>query len=254
MTAWRSAAAVLSLALASLACARPPCLSDGGCAGDELCVEGRCLARGSPAFVSPDVDLFVLRRAGVALDGRDEDWTGVELIPLWTPLVGLRPDPSLAAFRLSWSDAGLWFFVRVKDLHFTFRPVGSKTSGFLFDNVTLLLDAAPGLSKTDYDGAVSALELHPAGEINDFAPVKSWPTQFVFASTPDGYSLEGLARWPSAFTPVAGSVIGLEVVANDVDEAQTARSAMGWKDATDQAWNDPSVLGRALLSLPAADE
>lgn len=63
-----------------------------------------------------------------------------------------------------------------------------------------------------------------------------------------GYIVEAQIPWTTLLgTPVAGQFVGIDFMVNDDDNAGTRDAKLSWNAATDDAWDDASLFGTAIL-------
>ena len=80
--------------------------------------------------------------------------------------------------------------------------------------------------------------------------------EFVSVETADGYAIEARVPWANFnLTPYDGTLIGLEIKANDDDTGGDARDTKyGWYEDMDNAWQYAHVFGTAQLSGTIIDD
>lgn len=67
-------------------------------------------------------------------------------------------------------------------------------------------------------------------------------------STTNGYIVEGLIPWSTLqATPLAGQLVGIDFMINDDDDGTGRDGKLSWNAATDNAWENPSLFGTAVL-------
>lgn len=68
-------------------------------------------------------------------------------------------------------------------------------------------------------------------------------------STTNGYIIEARIPWTTLLgTPVIGQKLGIDFMINDDDDGTARDGKLSWNSATDNAWQDASIWGTAILA------
>jgi len=72
---------------------------------------------------------------------------------------------------------------------------------------------------------------------------------YTSVSTANGYIIEASIPWTTLQgTPVKGQNIGIDFMINDDDDGSGRDKKLSWNASEDNAWQDPSIFGTALLA------
>jgi oligosaccharide reducing-end xylanase len=72
---------------------------------------------------------------------------------------------------------------------------------------------------------------------------------YAAVSTPSGYIIEARIPWSTLQgSPVVGQLLGIDFMINDDDDGTGRDGKLSWNAAEDQAWQNPSLFGTAVLA------
>jgi hypothetical protein len=153
------------------------------------------------------------------------------------------PQDLSASFRMAWSAEALLVHVLVTDE----QVVSSSETDYSNDNVEVYVDADN--SRPSSYGARQFQFRVVAGSEDVFEKEgRSDGVAARYASSDDGYTVTLTIPWTTlGVTASAGAFIGLEVQVADND-GSGRESKLAWSATEDNAWEDPSVFGKARLS------
>jgi endo-1,4-beta-D-glucanase Y len=189
--------------------------------------------------------------APVAVDGTvDEVWNNVNVLPaaatkLLSGTVTNSADLS-GNFKALWDDTYLYILADITDD----VKISESTNAYDDDGVEVYIDINNDKATT-YG-------------TNDFQYTFGWNKGTTVSVLPAGRSVAGItytavartggyiieARIPWATiqgTPAAGQLVGIDFMINDDDDNGVRDGKLSWNAATDNAWQDPSLFGTAIL-------
>lgn len=204
-----------------------------GADGADCCPEARCLDPATRAYAEAP-----RAPAPIAVDGAAEDWSGAAWLEARRPALAGRPGGSSladlsASVAFFWDEGALYLFVVVTD-DVVMAPdpcigvvgLDEETCGssppfqpWRDDCVEIFLDLDP---LDTVAGRVGDDEVHlfltQLGEVaaND-RTLDGWTATAAAVVRSPGWAVEASVRWPTPL-PVAGEVIGFEILVDDNDE------------------------------------
>ncbi len=178
------------------------------------------------------------------IDGTiDGLWGGYAAFPLTKLSQGSISGPAdlSATFQMTWNASNLFILVNVTDD--ILRNNGG--SNWQKDALELLIDIGNNKSTTygtsdfQYNFVYNDLTVYET-QNNATSGVT-----FKQGAKTGGYIMEISIPWSTlGGAPAAGSFMGFELGVDDNDNAGTTRDAkIAWSDATDNAWQNPSLFG-----------
>jgi len=197
---------------------------------------------------SPDVTL-PKTEDGPHLDGFvDALWNDVPQSTLGVRHGTIADDSDLSAtWKGIWDDDNLYVLVQVTD---GTRVEGDSDAPWSDDSVELYLDVDNDAGSS-YDNDYQ-LGLRPGDEDSITTGYHSnedtTGMEVATQNTDAGYDMEVKLPWSTlGATPSSGHVMGIDVHVNDDDTEGDRDGKLSWNAATDTAWEQPRVFGRATL-------
>jgi len=201
----------------------------------------------SPVEVTAEVGQAA---APPVIDGKIEDiWAKAKAYELenslYDPVSG--PEDCSASFRALWDNDNLYILVQVQD-----EDLGNDSDDYWEDDaVEVFIDAdntkAGAYGSNDYRYHFDWDPVSP--QMGETAHEKTQGVRYVMVRTGKGYTVEIGFPWASlGVKPSAGSSIGLDVQVNDDDGGGGRDHKLAWSATEDDAWQNPSVFGNAVLA------
>lgn len=199
-----------------------------------------------------------------AIDGTvDAIWNNPELLPInaTKSLVGTVSSTNdlSGTAKYLWDDTYVYIFATITD-----NAKQNDSENFYEDDaVEFYFDI-----NNDKATAYAANDVQYSFGWNDGAVVGSLPAgrsttgiSYSSVSTTDGYVIEARIPWATLQgTPAAGQSLGIDFMINDDDDGTARDKKLSWNAAVDNAWQDPSLFGTAILleqvitNLPHTDQ
>lgn len=160
------------------------------------------------------------------------------------------------SFKALWDDTYLYILADITDD----ITMNESTNSYDDDAVEIYLDINNNKGTT-----YSATDVQYTFGWDDGTIVGALPTgrstagiTYSAVARTGGYSIEARIPWATVQgTPATGQLIGIDFMVNDDDDGGERDAKLSWNAATDNAWQDPSLFGTAVLetelcSTPAA--
>jgi len=152
-------------------------------------------------------------------------------------------------WRSSWDDQNLYVKVNITDD----RHVRDSQKPWADDSIEIYIDA-DGSRKSRYDGwndfqltyRLYDQKLTVGGKTpkNKIHAVRHKMVKLV-----NGYQLETTIPWSTLnVKPKHGHVVGFDIQVNDDDSGNQRDSKLAWNAKSDQAWKNPRMFGRMILT------
>lgn len=207
----------------------------------------------STAITVKVIDPFKIYKTptAITIDGTpDAIWSNASVLPasaakLLSGTVTNTADLS-GTFKALWDNTYLYVYADVTDESLK----NESTNAYDDDGIEVYIDA-DNAKATAYDA-------------NDVQYSFNWDDGTTIGTIPAAYSKTGIsysavnktggyiieARIPWATlqaTPTIGKVLGVDFMINDDDDGTTRDAKLSWNAATDDAWDDASLFGIAVL-------
>lgn len=179
-----------------------------------------------------------INKGTVSIDGNaDAAWANVDVIPL---SIVLGAEVTATAKAL-WDAENLYVYVEVKDANLD----ATASADHEKDSVEVFIDENNAKAET-YEDDDKQYRVNIENE-QTFKGTKCMAENIKSAvvKTSDGYVLEAAYKWTD-ITPSNGKQIGIEFQINDAKGGARIGTA-SWYDDSGQGYQNPSVLGTALL-------
>lgn len=187
-----------------------------------------------------------------AIDGeREALWDDAQMVTLESRANNNTPespeDLTVQAY-LMWDNDNLYLFYDVRDADL-FNDSGN---GWQDDTPEIYLDGGNEKATTYDDNDVQwEMSWNNNGIVSGNTAGRVEGLEFVTLDVEGGYTLEAMMPWANVpLDPAAGTKIGLELMVNDDDTGGDNRDTkIAWYTApgVDEAWQNPSLFGTALL-------
>jgi hypothetical protein len=189
------------------------------------------------------------------VDGvRDEAWAGApvyRLAALSPEQTAPAPEDFSATFRPLWDDERLYLLIEISDD--VKRPFAEGMKPHFSDQCEIYVFAGEGHEdrpKWEYGGPRQfAYEAFRApARLKPTWKTKQTTHAFAATEAAQGWTAEvalPFAFWD--FRPAPGATLGLEVHCNDGDAGPERDNHLAWSDARNEAWRNPSVIGKLTL-------
>ncbi|MFH0963503.1 MAG: sugar-binding protein, partial [Planctomycetota bacterium] len=238
----------------------------GKSTGEEAAKETRTSQKENPIRPS--------KRAKIRIDGKMEDWQGVEPFEVKTvsqvvigqPVAGLPAGVQKAwngegdlSYRLytAWDEDNFYWAVLVKDDVVVENPYRGKPQCYEGDCVEVFLDVRERSKQVipEYDDLVGQILVTPATAEHPSASVGPASRRNIVSGMKAASSVTDAGYFVEGAIPVRdllpgglgqGQVIGFDVAVDDTDSAANRKTQMNWAGTRD-AHRDASVFGRLQL-------
>jgi oligosaccharide reducing-end xylanase len=224
----------------ALACLKS-CGMDTDCSSPNLCDSG------SKQCVDPTAARIARVAVSPVIDGtRDATWDTAPFFPLQNTILGsIRNDNDLEGrFAVVWDASALYILAIVSDD----QVVSDSTYPWEDDCVELFIDGNQSRG-TSYDANdVQYVFRVGAQDAREVSKGKIAGVTYAVKATAQGYVAE--IRVPFSAIGVQGfngKRIGIDVHVDDDDDGGSRDAKLSWWGTADNAWRDPSALGRAYL-------
>lgn len=188
----------------------------------------------------------------IVLDGAADDaWLNPEVLSMKAEniLVGdgfTNADLSGEA-KLLWDNDYLYLLALVKDD----TKVNDSENTYEDDNVEFYFDV-----NNDKADEYGANDVQYSFAWDDGTTVGTLPDgrsivdiEYELSETTDGYLVEARIPWTTLqASPSADQMIGIDFMINDDDNGAGRDGKLSWNASTDDAWQNPSIFGVAVLS------
>lgn len=148
--------------------------------------------------------------------------------------------------KLLWDDANVYFYAEIKDD----AKQNDSDNSYEDDAIEIYFDINNNKATT-----YGANDVQYSFGWNDGTVVGALPSgrsvagiEYMVVSTPNGYNVEGSIPWSTLqATPQEGQFLGIDFMINDDDNGTGRDGKLSWNAATDNAWENPSLFGVAIL-------
>ena len=187
----------------------------------------------------------------ITIDGTaDAIWSNASVLPasaakLLSGTVTNAADLS-GTFKALWDNTYLYVYADINDESLK----NESTNAYDDDGIEVYVDG-DNTKATTYD----AKDVQYSFDWNDGTTIGSIPSAYsktgITYSAVDktgGYIVETRIPWTTLqATPAVGKLIGIDFMINDDDDGSTRDAKLSWNAATDDAWEDASLFGLAVL-------
>lgn len=186
------------------------------------------------------------------LDGETETlWQdpNIEAISAEKVLTGtVSNDADLSGtVKFLWDDVNVYFFAEITDN----AKQNDSENSYEDDAIEIYFDA-DNSKATSYD----ANDVQYSFGWDDGTVVGSLPDgrsvaniEYAVTETATGYNVEGSIPWATMQgSPQEGNLIGIDFMINDDDDGTGRDKKLSWNAGADDAWENPSLFGQAVLS------
>ncbi len=151
-----------------------------------------------------------------------------------------------ASYKATWDATNLYFLVQVTD---DAKRNDAGTDVYNDDNVEIYLDFGNTKSTTyaanDHQFTFRWNDPTAAYEINGHAVTGITK---AISNTTSGYIMEISIPWATIDgNPVLNAFHGFDIMVNDDDDGGARDRKLAWLASVDETWNDPSLMGTAIL-------
>ena len=187
----------------------------------------------------------------IAIDGTiDAVWSnaGIPTAAAAKLLSGVVTNPADLSgnFKALWDDTYLYVLADVNDD----TKVNESTNVYDDDAVEVYVDI-----NNDKATTYGANDVQYSFGWNDGTTVGALPTgrsvtgiTYSAVARTGGYIIEARIPWSTLQgSPAVGQLVGMDFMINDDDDNGTRDGKLSWNAATDNAWQDPSLFGTAIL-------
>ena len=187
----------------------------------------------------------------IVIDGTIESaWTNASVLPaaatnLISGVVTNSTDLS-GNFKALWDDTYLYVLADVTDDVLK----NESTTVYDDDGVEVYVDI-----NNDKATTYGANDVQYTFDWNDGTTVNALPAgrsttgiTYVSVTRTGGYIVEARIPWSTLQgSPAIGQLVGMDFMINDDDDGSTRDGKLAWNATTDDAWENPSLFGTAIL-------
>lgn len=186
------------------------------------------------------------------IDGNSEtQWESPNIIALSAEKVlveTISSDADLSGnIMFLWDDANVYFYAEITDD----TQQNDSENSYEDDAIEIYFDInndkATSYSDNDVQYSFGWDDGTVVGSLPDGRSVAN--IDYAVVETATGYSVEGSIPWATLQgTPAEGQLLGLDFMINDDDDGTGRDAKLSWNAATDDAWQNPSLFGIAMLN------
>ncbi|WP_299254182.1 glycosyl hydrolase family 8, partial [uncultured Cytophaga sp.] len=187
----------------------------------------------------------------VAVDGTIDDvWNNASVLPaaaanLLSGTITNTADLS-GNFKALWDDTYLYILADITDD----TKVNESTNAYDDDGVEVYVDI-----NNDKSTTYGTNDVQYTFGWNDGTTVNTLPAgrsvvgiTYTAVARAGGYIIEARIPWTTLQgSPVIGQLVGVDFMINDDDDNGARDAKLAWNATTDNAWQDPSLFGTAIL-------
>ncbi|MGN6647472.1 MAG: glycoside hydrolase family 11 protein, partial [Cytophaga sp.] len=189
--------------------------------------------------------------SALTIDGTPEaPWSNASVLPAAAAklIVGTVTNSADLSgnFKALWDDTYLYVLADITDD----KLVNESTNVYDDDAVEVYVDI-----NNDKATTYGANDVQYSFGWNDGTTVGSLPSgrsttgiTYAAVARTGGYIVEARIPWTTLQgTPAVGQLVGMDFMINDDDDGGTRDGKLSWNASTDDAWEDPSLFGTAIL-------